>query len=428
MVFPARQSLLFAALYFCEGAPIGFLWWALPAYWKSAGLAVDRIATITAVLVLPWSLKWLWAPLVDWSASHWPYRRWIIAAQGTMGLALLALPGLDPQHDFWWLIAVLLGHALAAATQDVSIDALCISMVGSERRGSVNGWMQAGMLLGRALFGGGALLLIAYTSLATMVALLVTMLWSVASILALWPTRRYNSVERICTPATSATATVNGTTRWADLLRDRRIWLGLAFALLAGTAFESVGALLGPFLIEAGMTLEGVGAFQLGPLAGALALGALLGGRVADRFGHLRMARYSLLAMIAANVVLGAVHLYAAPERHASRLAVVVAQYTIVGVFTASSYALFMDLVAARWKATMFSAFMGATNACEAGSAYVAGKLAVNYGYGPTFIIMVVPSLLGFAVLTWLERGGRTIEASTTPASDGSVSRKQTDS
>ena len=36
---PGGRRLLFAALYFSEGAPIGFIWWALPTRLASGGMA-----------------------------------------------------------------------------------------------------------------------------------------------------------------------------------------------------------------------------------------------------------------------------------------------------------------------------------------------------------------------------------------------------
>ena len=50
-------------------------------------------------------------------------------------------------------------HALAASTQDVAIDALAIGAVPPQTRGRLNGAMQAGMLTGRSVFGGGMLIL-----------------------------------------------------------------------------------------------------------------------------------------------------------------------------------------------------------------------------------------------------------------------------
>lgn len=379
---------------------MGFLWWAMPAYWKTQGLAVDRIATLTAILVLPWTLKWLWAPLIDRTSTVWPYRRWVISAQAMMGLTLIGLPLLDPNRDTALLTVLLLAHAVSAATQDVSIDAMCISSIERERRGRINGWMQAGLLLGRALFGGGALLLIAHTSLGVAVASLVAVLWSTAMLLAIWSPRRRNEVPPpVPNPTHQQVDGPSSAAGLAAILGDQRIWLAFAFALVGGTAFEGVGALLGPFLVESGVALESVGAFQLGPLAGALAIGALLGGRLADRFGHTVVAMCSLTIVAGLCVALGTADAYTQPDYHALRLGIIVALFAVVGTFTASSYALFMDLSTSRWKGTLFSAFMGATNACEAGSAFVAGQLAVNFGFPATFTMMIVPSLVGVGLL-----------------------------
>ena len=62
---PFRRRLLFAALYLSEGAPIGFLWLALPTRLKVADVSIQQITALTAVLVIPWTFKFAWAPLVD---------------------------------------------------------------------------------------------------------------------------------------------------------------------------------------------------------------------------------------------------------------------------------------------------------------------------------------------------------------------------
>ena len=75
--------------------------------------------------------------------------------QLTMGASLLPLMFLTLQRNFALVVLLLLLHAFAAATQDAAIDALSIACVPSTERGAINGWMQAGMLEGLALFGGG---------------------------------------------------------------------------------------------------------------------------------------------------------------------------------------------------------------------------------------------------------------------------------
>jgi len=73
--------------------------------------------------------------------------------------------------------------------------------------------------------------------------------------------------------------------------------------------------------------------------------------------------------------------------------------YLGIGWFTASSYALFMDLTDVRLGATQFSTFMAATNACEAWAVWVGGRGVANFGYGPALLGMAALGLLGLIFL-----------------------------
>ena len=154
---PRGRTVLFTFLYFSEGAPIGFIWWALPTTLRSQGVSVEYITLLTSTLVLPWMFKFLWAPLIDLTRlQQWTLRSWIVTMQGVMGVSLLPLFLLDSWHAIFSVYPFLLIHAIAAATQDAAIDALAIATVPEQERGSLNGWMQVGMLAGRSLLGGGA--------------------------------------------------------------------------------------------------------------------------------------------------------------------------------------------------------------------------------------------------------------------------------
>jgi len=106
--------------------------------------AAWRITSLTAVVLLPWVFKFLWAPLLDLlRGRRWDYRAWIISMQALMAAALLPLIWIDPVGGFGWWRTLLLAHAVAASTQDVAIDALAIGAVPAESRGRLNGAMQA---------------------------------------------------------------------------------------------------------------------------------------------------------------------------------------------------------------------------------------------------------------------------------------------
>jgi hypothetical protein len=82
---PAGRRLLFFSLYLSEGAPIGYLWLALPTRLRAAGVPVEQITALTSLLVLPWTFKFLVAPLVDGLRSpRWGRRHFVIASQHLM--------------------------------------------------------------------------------------------------------------------------------------------------------------------------------------------------------------------------------------------------------------------------------------------------------------------------------------------------------
>lgn len=402
MVSPAagtvrRPVWIFALLYFSEGAPIGFIWWALPTLLRAEGVAVERITMITALLVLPWTGKFLWAPLVDALRSErWGFRHWAISAQLAMGACLVPLLWLDPlQHLTIWVV-LLLAHAFFAATQDVAIDALAVTTVSPARRGWLNGAMQAGMLLGRGLFGGGAILLANHFGWQAVMLALLLAIW--VTVFVLW-----NSTLNESRPAAV------GRSSWSVFahtllaaVRTRTTWLGLGFALIAGAGFEATGALAGPLLVDAGVGLDATGVFFGVPVVLAMLAGGLAGGWFSDRNERRRTVARGLVLLSTLVIALGVARFLDAPGTVLMGMLTLV--YFAIGLFTASSYALFMDLTDPRLGATQFSTFMAATNGCEAWAGWAGGRIAGGAGYAAAFIVMALIALCGLVFLRWLPK------------------------
>lgn len=391
------RTALFAALYFSEGAPIGLVWWALPTLLRIEGVDLRRITGLTATLVLPWTLKFLWAPLVDsLRTPRWGFRAWIATAQVCMGVTILPLLWIDPVAHFEWWRVCLLVHAFTAATQDVAIDALAINVVPASERGALNGSMQAGMLIGRSAFGGGAILVSHWLGREWILAALVACIWSSLALVLVSREpadllARRNPFSGFVTHARSAA-------------RRRETWLGLGFALLGAAAFESAGQLVGPYLVDRGVAQATIGAFFGLAVVGATVTGGLVGGRLSDRWGRARSVAYFLLGFVATIALLGTLDVMGGSVPHAVLLTGFTILYGFIGLFTASSYALFMDLTDPRLGGTQFSTYMSATNACESWSGWTGGQIAGRAGYGVSFLAMCAVSLLSLPLLRRLGR------------------------
>jgi len=381
---------LFALLYLSEGAPIGFVWWALPTLLRGQGLGLAAITTLTTLATLPWILKFLVAPGIDAGLrSGIPLRRWILCCQLAMALTLVPLAFIDWSAQFGLLTAIVVVHAAFAAAQDVGIDTLAIHTVPQDELGRVNGWMQAGMLAGRAgVAAGSTLLTAAFGDPSAAVAVLAVLI--LLPLAALMFAAREPSI-----PVSR--------TRFANIgkyVLTRDGLAGLAIALLIGAGFEFFGVSAGPRLTDLG-TSEGTLAVFYGLLAPAgLAIGALLGGALSDRVGALRATGLGLACVTA---VLGWIALGALVALDDAPIVSFTVAYLAIGMLTSSSYALLMGLSRGEFAATRFSLFMAMTNACEAWSGFIGGRFA-SQSYGFTLLILAGAACIAILPLLVLSR------------------------
>ena len=306
----------------------------------------------------------------------------------------MPLVWLDPVAEFAWWRTLLLIHAFSAATQDVAIDALAIGAVPATERGRLNGAMQAGMLIGRSVFGGGILLFGAWAGRGWMIGALVA--WILCALMGAVLLRELEP------PRDGARSFW---TALSAMVRLRTTWLGLAFALVAAAGFEATGQLAGPYLVDRGVASGTIGVFFGVFVVASMLTGGLVGGLLADRWGRLPPAAASLVGFVGLIGLLSIADL-AGVAPPAVAIGLLTTMYFFVGLFTASSYAIFMDLTHPRIGATQFSAFMAATNACESWSAWSAGRIVAVHGYPPAFLVMSAPCRCWGCRCCYLMRGG----------------------
>jgi MFS family permease len=385
---PVGRRTVFALLYVSEGAPIGFVWWAMPSLLRAQGVDLAAITTLTSLATLPWVLKFLIAPVIDSSLGTVSLRRWIVACQLTMAAVLLPLIWIDWSANFSIVVAVVVVHAAFAAVQDVAIDTFAIHSVPAEELGRVNGWMQVGMLGGRALVAAGsALVAAAFGSPGAAVVCVALLVVSPALVLLVV------AVPVVPRSGISLRSLLH-------VFQGRGVLAGIFVALVIGAGFEFFGVSVGPRLVDAGGSGAAIAAFYGLVAPAGLAVGALLGGHLADRMGVVRATGISLLALTAVLSAVAANDL--SGEAAAAQLPLAGLAYLGTGALTASSYALFMGLARGSFAATRFSLFMAMTNACEAWAGFVGGRFA-EYSYGLTLLVLAGIACLAVLPLRLLQ-------------------------
>lgn len=144
-------------LYFVQGLPFGFQATALPVYLRSAGMSLEGVGLATA-LSLPWSLKILWAPLVDrYGGGRFGRRRsWILPLQLLLAATCVAAALVPPHEGVTPILLLVLAMNFFAATLDIAVDGLAIDVLELSELGHGNVAQVVGYKVGM-LTGGGLL-------------------------------------------------------------------------------------------------------------------------------------------------------------------------------------------------------------------------------------------------------------------------------
>ncbi len=146
---------------FASGLPLPLTGLTLRQWLSEHGVSLGAIG-LTAWIGLSYTLKFLWAPLLDQLRPPPGLRRlgrrrgWLAAIQAALAAALLALAWSDPSHAPP-LVAVAVGVAFLSASQDIVVDAWRIETFPQAAQGAAMAAYVWGYRVALLVSGAGAL-------------------------------------------------------------------------------------------------------------------------------------------------------------------------------------------------------------------------------------------------------------------------------
>ncbi|MET0293512.1 MAG: MFS transporter [Phenylobacterium sp.] len=163
-VYLERRSLVMLALGFASGLPNLLIFDTLSLWLRDSGLSL-KVISIFALATLSYSLKFLWAPLIDRTAipgltrvlGH--RRSWMIVLQLLVMVGLWLISGADPARNLAVVAAFAAFVGFVSASQDIVIDAWRIEAAESERQGAMAASYQWGYRVAMVVSGAAPLLL-----------------------------------------------------------------------------------------------------------------------------------------------------------------------------------------------------------------------------------------------------------------------------
>lgn len=387
---PALALSTIGILYVTQGMPMGLAFMALPAMLRSLGYSTEAIG-MTGIVILPWALKFLWAPMVDRTRDGCLGRRqsWIVPAQilTVAVYAILAIAA-GSNTSLPIMLAILMLANLASATQDIATDGWAIELLRSPDLAWANGLQIGGFSLGTLIGGSATLLLFDHGGWMPALGLL-----AVITALSIVPVLL---MPRSSTQVQDVASTDRPSLK--KMLRRENAFFILSIAGLFYFANALSSAMVGPFLIDSGLSLADVGLVTGASVAVTLLVSSLAGSALCRWFGPVRVA------IVAGGIAAAALLLWwlLALQPHVALLMVLSVKFAIgmaSGVSYVAFFTIFMQWASPKQAGTDFTILQCTESWTNILAAIIAGQLASLLGFAGHFL---ASSLVGFAIIVWI--------------------------
>lgn len=150
-----HRLLAVTLLGFASGLPLALTGQAMQAWLTTDGLALADIGFLTLV-GMPYTFKFLWAPLMDRFDTHgrWRRRGWLVLTQLALAGVLLLLAQSSPRESLRAFALLAVTVAFLSASQDVVADAYRTDLMRAAERGMGASLFVMGYRMAMVLSGG----------------------------------------------------------------------------------------------------------------------------------------------------------------------------------------------------------------------------------------------------------------------------------
>ena len=391
---PRVVTVLF--LGFSSGLPLALSGGTLQAWLTVEDVDIKTIGLFSLV-GLPYTLKFLWSPLMDrFVVPIFGRRRgWIALSQLTLIGLILGMSITSPQNGLWFLALLAFCLTFVSASQDVAIDAYRTEVLRERERGigaavSVTGYRIA-MLV------SGALALILSEYLGWRVTYMLMALIMSIGVVSVW---LGPEPEDPGTPPTSMKDAVEGPFR--EFFSRPGVWSLLALIVLYKLGDAFAGSLTTTFLIRGvNFSVGEVGAINKGMGLASTIIGALFGGVLMAR---LRLFRSLLIfGILQAVSNLSFMVLALVGKSYPLMIFTIAFENLAGGMGTAAFVAFLMVLCNHNYTATQFALLSALASLGRVFVGPLSGVLVDGMGWTVFFFSTFLFALPGL-VLLWIMR------------------------
>jgi PAT family beta-lactamase induction signal transducer AmpG len=390
-----RRMLICVFTGFSSGLPLYLLINLLPAWLRSEGVDLRSIG-LFALIQLPFTWKFFWAPLLDRYAPPFFGRRrsWMLAMQVLLLVSIPAFGALSPQLDLWTIAYLATAVAFFAATQDIALDAYRRELLPDAELGLGNAIHVQAYRVSSLV--PGALALVLADHLPWQTVFVVTALFMLPGIVNTLLVSEPALARRA--PQTLAEAVVEPFHEFITRAGWQQALLILAFIFFYKLGDSMATALATPFYLDMGFSKSDIGLVAKNAGLWASVIGGLLGGLWMLKIGINR--GLWLFGVVQVVSILGFAWLAYVHQPDRLLLAAVIAFEALgVGLGTAAFTAFIARTTDRRYTATQFALFTSLASVPRALVNATTGWLVEETGWFVFFLLCTMLAMPGMALL-----------------------------
>lgn len=398
--FFSRRMLCVFLLGFSSGLPLLLIGATFKAWMTELGLSLSTVGAF-ALVQLPYSIKFLWAPLLDRYRPAFLDRRrgWILICQLGLAVALLALAQSDPAVHLGASALICLVIAFLSATQDIAIDAYRREILREEEQGLGASMGVNGYRIGMLVAGAGALAMAQFLSWEAAYRFMAVGV-GVSILATLWAP---SAPEILSAPRTLRQAV---TLPFVEFLKRPAAWEILLFILLFKIGDQMASDMINPFYIKMGYEKVQIAAISKVFGLWATIAGGVLGGVFLLRFNLFRCLW--VFGILQAVSTLGFSWLASLPSPSLSGLAVIVSFENLSSGLGTAAYVAFMaSLTDKRFTATQYALLSSLMSVPRSVLGSTSGVFAEHLGWVAYFAFCAAIALPGLLMLARSSRWTR---------------------
>jgi PAT family beta-lactamase induction signal transducer AmpG len=395
-IFTNRRIAVTFLLGFASGLPLPLTTGTLDAWMASEKVKLTTIG-IFGLVGIPYTLKFLWAPLLDRYVPPFLNRRtgWIAITQVFLILAIIALGFSDPVHAPLNCAAIALVVAFLSASQDIVVDAYRADLLPENEMGAGAAVSVAGARI--ALLTSGALALILSDRLPwNRVYLIMASLMSIGLVATFFcPPPRVD----VRPPQSLKDAVIQP---FISYFKRSGALEMLLFIVLYKLGDAVAGKMTTPFLIQMGFSKTDIGTVNKGFGMIVTIVGALYGGIMVSRIGILKSLWIFGILQGLSNLVF--LSLAAVGKNYGLMIACIGVENICGGMGTAAFVAFLMSLTDKHFTATQYALLSSLMALARTFAVAPSGYLAEHLGWPLFFVVTTCLAIPGLLVLSRVMR------------------------